>query len=398
MKILLCLLSDQHVPNLLSVHHFRPDRLVLVETTAMRKRGVAANFLRALQLGGLDYGDRCDIESLDAEDNLDAVRTVLRRAFGNYPLAEWIANVTGGTKPMSIAAFEFFKATAGRVVYTNFMRPNILLALDSTNEETCEYKLSIKEFLAGYGFESRKADNKLREAEERARTWAPCARVIAKYASSQGILPLSDQERDSARKKGWDIEPGQLKLASQDVTSTVRDAFSLQGNGTGESLYGRVNKYAADFLTGGWLEVYVWDLLTRHADAFGVWDVRLGLEVGRQGDTSGNDFDVAFMRDYGLAMVECKSGSQDHDPGSDILYRVEAVTRQFRALRVRSYLATTGDNILDPSGNIKTSVRNRASIYNCRVVTAAEIRQIANSSDSPDSIRKLFFNAPESAK
>ena len=39
--------------------------------------------------------------------------------------------------------------------------------------------------------------------------------------------------------------------------------------------------------------------------------------------------------------------AQEHDPGSDILYKVEAVTRQFRALRVKSYLATTGANVLD---------------------------------------------------
>ncbi len=181
------------------------------------------------------------------------------------------------------------------------------------------------------------------------------------------------------------------------MASTLRDTFSLQGNGTGESLHGRIDKYAVEFLTGGWLEVYFWNLLSRHAEAIGVWDVRLGFEVGRTGDSSGNDFDVAFMRDYGLAMVECKSGSQDHDPGSDILYKVEAVTRQFRALRVRSYLATTGDNILDASGKLKSSVKNRASIYNCRVVTASEIRQIANGGESPGSIRKLLFNAMEPA-
>jgi len=397
MRVLLCLLSDQHVPNLLSVHHFRPDRLVLIETTTMQKRCAAENFLTALHLGGLDYGERCDVESLDAEDNLDAVRAVLRRAFGKYSSAEWIANVTGGTKPMSIAAFEFFKATAGRVVYTNFTRPNVLLALDSPIEEICEHKISIKEFLAGYGFESRKADDKLCEAENRARRWAPCAGVIAKHAWSQDILPLSDDERATARKKGWEIQPGQLTTASPDVASAVRDAFALQGNGTGDSLHGRIDKYGVEFLTGGWLEVFFWDLLNRYADSLGLWDVRLGLEVGRREElASPNEFDVSFMREYGLGMIECKSGSQAHDPGSDILYKIEAVTRQFRALRVRSYLATTGSNVLDSSGSLKSSVKNRASIYNCRIVTATEIKQIANAdNDTPDAIIRLLFNAME---
>ena len=92
----------------------------------------------------------------------------------------------------------------------------------------------------------------------------------------------------------------------------------------------KLNKYEAVFLTGGWLEVLVWNLLTRHAEPLGIWDVRLGMEAGRCGDQSGNDFDVAFMHNHGLSMVECKTGPQEHDAdGGDTLYKVEAVTRQF---------------------------------------------------------------------
>ena len=83
MYVLCCLLSDQHVPNLLSVHHFSPDHLVLIESPAMKRKQVAAHFLTALQMGGLDYKDRHDIEPLDAEDNLEAIRRCLARHMGN---------------------------------------------------------------------------------------------------------------------------------------------------------------------------------------------------------------------------------------------------------------------------------------------------------------------------
>jgi hypothetical protein len=116
MKVLLCLLSEQHVPNLLSVHHFQPDRLVLVESEVMKAKKSAAHFLSALKLGGLDYDGRCEIEWLHAEDSLEAIRGALRQAYGKHPSADWIANLTGGTKPMSIATYEFFKALEGRLV------------------------------------------------------------------------------------------------------------------------------------------------------------------------------------------------------------------------------------------------------------------------------------------
>src|SRR5579872_268514 len=328
MKVLLCLLPDQHVPNLLSVHHFHPDRLVLIESAVMKKRNTAAHFLNALKLGGLDYEGRCDIEPLQAEDSLEAIRGTLRHAYGKHPSADWVANLTGGTKPMSIATYEFFKALEGRLVYTNVSRPAELLDIGTQQTEICCHRLTIKEFLAGYGFESRKADDKIREAEDRARQWWECARVIAEHATADDLLRLSDTQRRTARDKGMELEPGQLCPANATVVASISSSFGLMA-AEGTAPHGILSKYQVQFLTGGWLEVFFWELLARHVEALGLGDVRLGLEVGRTGDTAGNDFDVAFMDNYGLAMIECKSGAQEHDPGNEILFKVEAVTRQF---------------------------------------------------------------------
>ena len=49
MKVLLCLLSDQHVPNLLSVHHYAPDQLVLIESAQMESRNSGQPFSEGAQ-------------------------------------------------------------------------------------------------------------------------------------------------------------------------------------------------------------------------------------------------------------------------------------------------------------------------------------------------------------
>jgi hypothetical protein len=389
MNVLLCLLSDQHVPNLLSVHHFRPDRLVLVETRDMKRKNVAAHFLEALRLGGLTYDDRYEIAPLEAEDSLQAAQRALGAAYARYPSARWIANLTGGTKPMSLATYVLFKERNARLVYTNVARPGEILDIDAETKEVCQHRLTIKEFVGGYGFESRKADARIAEAEDRARTWWACARGIATQGSRNSLLPLSDQDRDRARKKGWTLAPGQLKHDDESVLRTIAEAFALDP----EDRSGKVSRHAAEFLTGGWLEVFFWGLVERHADALGCWDVRLGLDVGRRGDASGNDLDVAFLHEHRLSVLECKSGSQGHDKGGDVLYKVEAVTRQFRALRVQSYLATTAENIADSGGEIKTNIRNRAEIYNCRILTAAMIRRLAVESGNLELIRGTLFGS-----
>jgi len=149
MKVLLCLLSDQHVPNLMSVHHFQPDRLVLIESAVMKQRHAAAHFLNALKLGGLDYDTRAEVAFLQAEDSLEAVRSTLRQAYGKHPSADWIANLTGGTKPMSIATYDSSRRWNGRLVYTNVASPAELMDIATPRRETCNHRLAIKEFLAG---------------------------------------------------------------------------------------------------------------------------------------------------------------------------------------------------------------------------------------------------------
>jgi hypothetical protein len=381
MKILLCLLSDQHVPNLLSVHHYQPDQLVLIETQAMKSRSVAVNFLNALKIGGLDYTNRTHIEPLDAEDDLAAVRKTLQAAYRRFPTGEWIANATGGTKPMSIATHEFFKALGGKIIYTNVSRPAELINLGDGTTEACSHRLTIKEFLAGYGFESRKADSKIAEAESRAQTWSESATLLARHCNHNEVIRLSDEERRRARDRGIELTVDRFNSPCE------RLRHIWFGDSTGRNL----NKYEAEFFTGGWLEVFFWNLLKQHAETLRIWDVRFSLEVGRCGDQSGNDFDVSFMHDYGLSMIECKSGSQDHDPGTDILYKVEAVTRQFRALRVRSYLATTSNNVLDKEGKVKSSLRTRSEIYNCKILTQRDITQLADESTTAEQIKSILF-------
>ena len=397
MKVLLCLLSDQHVPNLLSVHHFRPDRLVLVESAEMRRKQASNHFLSALKLGGLDFGDNCWIQHLEREDDLAAIRHAMQCAYAGCPGAEWIANVTGGTKPMSIAAYEFFKAVGARLIYVNIPAPNTFLGLDGQAPETCDYRPTIHEFLAGYGFESRKTEEDVRQAEIRARMWWDCARLIAASDPAPRLLHFSGpreqtkKQWDRARKRGLEMFPEQFGPAANDVRDAIRACFDLQASG--DTLKGRLDKYAVEFLTGGWLEAFLFCLIERHASSLNIWDTRLGICPRKVGVSADNEFDITFMRDYGLCMVECKSGAQEHDPDGGALYKIEAALRQFRALRVRSYLATTSGNVLE-GGKLKATIRNRADLYACRVLVADQIRELARNPTS-ELMHRFFFEPQE---
>ncbi len=389
MKVLLCLLSDQHVPNLLSVHHFSPDRLVLIESTAMKRKQAASNFLRALGAGGLDYGapDRHDILPLEYVNDLNVIRSCLQQAYGKYPSAKWIANVTGGMKPMSIAAYEFFKALGARVVYIDAAKPDLILGLDGGPPEHCQHELSIREFVAGYGFEASKSDEAIRLAEERAGRWWPCARAIAQHAPDRDLL-TSREESQEARKNGLQLEPRHLTGLPAEVQDSLQQSLGLEAsNGV---LTGKLDKYAGKFLTGEWLDQFVWSLLHRHAKVLGLNDAHLGVEAKR-GDAA-SDFDVAFIRGYALGAVECKSGTQEHgdDPNAP-LDKLEARMQQFRALRVNPILVTTSKRILDAKGDLKLALATRASVYGCRIVTVNKIQALASRPEDGEFLRTTLF-------
>ena len=391
MKVLLCLLSDQHVPNLLSVHHYLPDRLILVESTAMQRKKAAFNFLRALRAGGLDYEteERYSAPPLEDVNDLSVIRNCLKQEYARYPSDEWIANVTGGMKPMSIAAYEFFKALGARVIYIDVAKPDTILSLDGGTPELCQHELKIPEFVAGYGFEASKSDEVIGQGEKRAETWWPCARAIAQHAPDSNLLQTASREEwRQAREKGLQLQRRHLTGLPAEVQSSLEQCFGLVA--TSGSLAGKIDKYAGKFLTGEWLEQFVWCLLHQHAKLLGLNDVHLGVEAKR--GNAATDFDVAFIRRHALGAVECKSGSQEHgdDPNAP-LDKLEARMQQFRALRVNPILVTTSKQILDDNGEVKPTFATRASIYGCRLVTLRQIQSLASRPDDGELVRTTFF-------
>ena len=112
MKIHLCLVSDQPIPNLLLIVNAvtRPDKVVLAVTTDMQKKHKDKYLKDVLK----KYVK--DIEELQIEDPYDIqkcckvfVEWLLQQMAAN-PGAEICLNTTGGTKPMSLGAVSALSA------------------------------------------------------------------------------------------------------------------------------------------------------------------------------------------------------------------------------------------------------------------------------------------------
>jgi hypothetical protein len=109
--VMICLVGEQPLPNLLPIRHFQPRRVVLVSTRTTEK--ISQN-LEALLKDQFEIGT----VNVPAYDIL-AAQGILGKALAQYSpqTQHMIFNVTGGTKPMSLAAFRVAEKLGARVIY-----------------------------------------------------------------------------------------------------------------------------------------------------------------------------------------------------------------------------------------------------------------------------------------
>ncbi|MFB3764597.1 MAG: Card1-like endonuclease domain-containing protein [Methanotrichaceae archaeon] len=389
MRIMVCLISSQHVPNLLAIRTIKPDRLIFVVTSGMK--GKESQLLKALAVGGMDYKSKRDIIDLakGEEQFAEVIRFKLQNLFRKYSNEEWIINLTGGTKPMSIGAYEFSKEKGLRTLYIAEGNQSHATDLLGGPSVALSHKISTAEFLAGYGFDLLNVAG-LKESEERAWLYKDLASLLAKNNEDEDLRSflarLQDFKEAKIKLDDDDWEKNGLLLSEEDCVyldnDYLRNKIAAQfGLSTvGSKFIGRLEKNAAEFLTGKWLEVFVWSQLLPFVDKGIIWDLHLGVNAGLNGPGENNDLDVSFMRDQSLCIVECKTGGQRHDPeANDVLYKIEAVKSGPKALRVETYLATTSDNVKDPHRRgIKEKLLRRSKIYGCSIIPGWKIKEIAD--------------------
>jgi len=388
MKIMVCLISGQHVPNLLSIQSVRPDLLVLVVTSGMK--GKDSQLLKALEVGGLDYSPKKVIIDLAKGDEQSSyiIYKKLNELYGKCPKDEWMVNLTGGTKPMSIGAYEFSKSRGLKTLYIAEGDQSQATDLLGGPFTPLKYNVTTAEFLAGYGFDILNASS-LARTEARAKSCTELAAHLALHNEDpdlRGLLGRLQCLKEGQIKldaKEWKrnglliSEEDDVFLKNDALRDRIASQFGLSTSGL--KFIGELERHAVEFLTGKWLEVFIWSLLLPFVGR-DIWDLHLGVLAGNSGPGENNDLDVSFMKNQSLCIVECKTGGQEHDPeANDVLYKIEAIKSGPKALRVDTYLATTSDNIKDPqTGGIREKLFGRSKIYGCSIIPGWRIKELAD--------------------
>lgn len=246
-QIHVCLVSEQATPNFIPVldTRFRPREVILAVSPQMRER---ARWLKEVIARRVE---RVSEFALDDAWDIPAIQD----AFINLVVArhgeDLALNVTGGTKPMAIAAQQVFQAEKLPIFYVHPARNQVVPLFSREASFTIEERVGLTDYLAIHGFrESRRAPNGHSErhamlAEElvkEVKRFGPPLRTLNWLVGrAEGTLRIALEGRANDPRLGELLD----KLERYGVARLERQVLVFP------------DETARSFANGGWLELHV---------------------------------------------------------------------------------------------------------------------------------------------
>ena len=365
------LVSDQTIPNILGIHHQKPDELLFITTTEMDKRMKIEAMRECLSSVGFSWADeQVHRVSVQEDSILDTHRKLAEWIVGRESV-EFTVNLTGGTKIMSIAAYEFFKEYGATMLYIPLHRNEFITPFPKRFGATAtplSLRLGVKEYLLGYGLKVTNEKSVCNAARDALSRKELSAWIVGNYSLLKPLLQrFSDKLREHrGNRDGFDCSTSHVLVNDCEQELMNRIGFIHNGNGYRKHL----TKSEIAYLTGGWLEEYCYNAIAAMKGQ-GIDDVVTGVKI-MNALKRDNEFDVMFTRDNALYTVECKSLDQNDDRKADALYKIAALQKDF-GLRVKSFFVSTSPHILRDDGQLKPAIAARAEQFNTTVIPPDEV-------------------------
>ena len=337
MKIHLCIVTEQPLANLIPILQEKPDRIALAVSAPME--AAAERFRNVLQHTGWSktqvdsFHELPDNNYESIADKALEIEDELRSA---YPDAELVYNATGGNKLMTMAFMAVFDSPTpdtNRIIYTDTQHTNIESVRPRQAPTPMASVMSLDVYLKAQGKTLRKRDDADDERKDRMKRRKPLTKFLARNASAlEGLIgqintTFASDNNDSSRltvleltrppKGPWlkALEQMEEHQLIERVDETLQTWSPLSSQGT-------------DYLTGGWLEEYVWF----SARDCGAEDVALSPEFTDDYQSNANirnEIDVTVLHRNRLLMIECKTGNVTRDgKDQDIVYKLDSLVDQ----------------------------------------------------------------------
>jgi hypothetical protein len=334
------LVSDQPTPNLTPAidPRTRPDEVVLVVSHGKTEQaGWLEDTLKP-------RGIRVSRWAIDDPWDIVQVRERMLALAVEYDGSELVLNATGGTKPMSIAAYEVFRDLGLPIFYVHPANDHLvwMYPWERSGFDLAD-RLKLPAFLQAHGaqidgdIERSGIPAQLRELGEGLvrdvqRLEQPLATLNWLASRAEGSLTVTLERR----------QLGDRKL--EGLLQRFVDAGAARLDGA-ELRF--ADEAARFFANGGWLEEYVFGVIQGlRGELKQIQDLARGVEVTRGGGQRPvrNELDVVFLADNRLYVIECKTRRFKSDgadgPGAETLYKLDTLAPLLGGLGARAMLVS----------------------------------------------------------
>ena len=332
----LILVSAQAVPNITPVmdERFKPKNVVLLVSPDMANR---AEWLEQIYIKRGIKSRRCLIK--DAWD-IEHISQIVLDLLTEYEDGRLALNATGGTKPMSIAAYEVFRDLHQPVFYVHPEQDRVIWLHPSKQAgQDLADRIKLPEFLQAYGATVTAQGEAFGvPADDRELTEEIITR-IAYYSKALGTLNYLAQQATGALKV--ELNPQQTKdyiLADLIHLFAKHKRLSLEKN-----TLVFPSEEARFYVNGGWLEQHVWGVCLNIKIESGIQDIGRSVQVERQHQNQPvkNELDITFLKDNRLYLIECKTKrftGKDQASGADTLYKLDTLKDLLGGLQAKAML------------------------------------------------------------
>lgn len=320
MKNIISIISDQLIPNYIFIKEIakQNDNLIFISTRRMEAK------LKTLKdiLSGSNFNYSELIFDNDGDENdytnmykqiEDKIKNVLA------PSSEVIANLTGGTKLMSITLKEILDKSYPKSKYYYIPLPeNKIIPLEKEKSiENINYRVSIKEYLKAYEINKFSISEPI-ENEEFTKTF------FYKFKNLKGIhyeiIDKLREYRNDRRKTPYTINEIINGISSKPPIPNIKDLldfikFPLKDEE-------KISCQEISYLTGGWFEEYAYYLIKTNLKPN---DIEINLRISATNNTNMNELDVVFTLGNKLFIIECKTGIAKQKDLNDIVYKATAL-------------------------------------------------------------------------
>ncbi len=359
----LCLVSAQPMPNYLPLKasEITPSEVTLAVTNKMKKQG------ERLKTELTKHGIKVNEWPLDVEgDAFDKLPDRFIQWVEAHENEDIVLNVTGGTKPMAIAAQEAFRMAGKPVFYVDVDSDKVWWLDSGLSNPEWSVKCNISESITtptylklhGVTLESG-------EQEFINKNWLSFARELAKKAKDRNFSYLLGRLNFLAMEaeKRSSLEAGGTEYSEEEWLKLMESLFSFKITRDKKRL-AFCSTEARIFANGGWLEAYLFHYLKEIVPKRKTTYLNAIL-TGENGER--NEIDVLTQARNQLFVFECKTRNfSNYDSAADALYKLLAIGSPMNlGLRTNNVFVTYRD--LNPWD------KKRADSFGIKIIGAIDL-------------------------